>query len=108
MKINIKNKNKSKSGFVQLVAIAAVGGIIAGVTILWIESEYFKPTSENCEAKWTASCNAINGIKNMDPARQNNLLAFADGVFKCCLQQKGIGYTWDGIVSKCLKDNSNS
>jgi hypothetical protein len=35
---NINIKNKSESGFVQLVAIAAIGGIIAGVILLWIQS----------------------------------------------------------------------
>ena len=105
MKIKTKIK-KSESGYIKVIQ-AIAQAIAAGVVVKWITSESFIPTDVNCEDKWRQSANAIEEITNDDKGKAYSS-KIAKGVYYCCIKGRGVGYSWDWVVSKCLQDKSNS
>ncbi len=111
MNINIKNKNESGALLVEILVAIGVGvtiAIVGGVGVEWVKSEYFKPTPENCEAKYYASCTVVNAVAGDSVEVKTANRKKLRGVLYCCLEGMGVGYTWDFVVSKCLKNGSNS
>ena len=106
MKIKIKNKNKNESGWIKILQ-AVAQAIFVGVVVKWITSESFTPTDLNCGDKWRQSDNVIEESTD-DADGKAYSRKIAKGVYLCCIKGRGVGYSWDYVVSKCLKDNSNS
>lgn len=111
MNINIKRKSESGMTLIEILIAVGVGvtiAIIGGTAVEWVKSVYFKPTPENCEAKYYAGCTVINAVQGDSVEEKAYNRKKLRGVLYCCLDGKGVGYTWDFVVSKCLENKSNS
>ena len=102
----INMQNKKEAGWIKILQ-AIVQATIVGTVVKWITSESFQPTDLNCEDKWRQSQAAIKESDDSDDGKAYSNRQ-AKGVYLCCIQHRGVGYRWDYVVSKCLKDNSNS